>query len=302
MRHCLLIALAFVVVGLAAGICCTQSSDTQLVRNEINEACLKAGGTTEAVEKIEEVEITEHDRKIRARLYRPKPDCALPVLLFFHGGGYLAGNLDTHDNACRYLCNRTPCLVLAVEYRLAPEHKFPTQPEDCYAATVWAARNAVRLGGDPDRLAVVGDSAGGTLAATICQWTRDRNGPMLRAQVLVNPALDLAAWEGKEFEDLQFFRNCYLHDAKKAAAASPLRADNFTGLPPAFIFVGDKDPLRAEGEAYVAKLRGAGVPATVHCQDGHGHLGPRWAAAAPSAREALDLPVEFLKSAFRPSK
>jgi acetyl esterase len=300
-------SLPAILLGLdltAAAMSFAQPLDSLAVRKAINDACLATKGTKDVVEKVEGLKILDGGRMIPARLYRPKETGPLPVLMFFHGGGFVAGNLDTHDNACRYLCKRTPCLVLAVEYRLAPEHKFPAQPEDCYAATAWAAKNAVRLGGDPDRLAVVGDSGGATLAAAVCQLARDRKGPRLRAQVLVNPALDLAGWDKKEFESYRLFRDFYLKEPNDGATplASPLLADNFKGLPPAIVVVGEKDSLRAEGEAYVAKLRDAGVPANSYCQFRQSHLGPRWAAASPVAEEALDLPVGFLRAALRPSK
>jgi acetyl esterase len=300
-------SLAAILLGLgltAAAVSLAQSPDPLAVRKSINDACLTTKGTKDVVEKVERLEIPDGSRMIPARLYRPKETGPLPVLMFFHGGGFVAGNLDTHDNACRYLCKRIPCLVLAVEYRLAPEHKFPAQPQDCYAASLWAAENAARFGGDPERLAVVGDSGGGTLAAAVCQLARERKGPKLRAQVLVNPALDLAGWDKKEFEGYRHFRDFYLKEPQDGATAlaSPLLAGSFKGLPPAFVVVGEKDPLRAEGEAYVSKLRDAGVPANSYCQYGQGHLGPRWAAVSTVAEEALDLPVGFLRAAFRPSK
>lgn len=278
-----------------------QAPDLQTVRRAINDSCITTQGTKDEVEEIDELEIPDGDRKIHARLYRPKGAGPLPVLMFFHGGGFMAGNLDTHDNACRYFCNRTPCFVLAVEYPLSPEYKFPAQSENCYAATAWVAKNATCLGGDPDRLAVVGDSAGGTLAAVVCQESRNRKGPNLRAQVLINPALDLANWDNAEFDEFRLFRDYYLKESKEGAnpLASPLRAANFQGLPPTFVVVGERDPLRAEGEAYVAKLRDAGVPANSYCQFGQGHLGPNWAAAAPVAEEALDLPIGFLRALLR---
>jgi acetyl esterase len=302
MRRFALPAILFGLTAAAGSV--AQRPDTLTVRKAINDSCQMTRGTKDAVGKVEGLEITDGGRTIPARLYRPTQTGTLPVLLFFHGGGFVAGNLDTHDNACRYLCQRTPCLALAVDYRLAPEHKFPAQPEDCFAAAAWAAKNAARLGGDPDRLAVVGDSGGGTLAAAVCQLARDRKGPRLRAQVLVNPALDLAGWDKKGLESSRLFRDFYLKEPKDGATApaSPLLADDFRGLPPAFVVVGEKDSLRAEGEAYVAKLRGAGVPANAYCQYGQSHLAHRWVAASPVAEEALDLPIGFLRAALRPSE
>ena len=296
----LLLALHLVAVSRSFA----QPPDPLAVRKAIDNSCLTTPGTKDQVSAVEEIEIPVGDLKLPTRLYRPNESASLPLLLFFHGGGFVAGNLDTHDNACRYLCKRTPCLVLAVDYRLAPEHKFPAQPEDCYAATAWAANNAVRLGGDPDRLAVIGDSAGGALAAAVCLMSREREWPKLRGQVLVNPVLDFVGWDQEAFDAYRRFRDFYLNEPKEGAAplASPLQADSFQGLPPAFVVVGEEDPLRAEGEAYVAKLRAAGVPANSYCQFGQGHLGPNWAAAAAVAEEALDLPIGFLRAAFKKPK
>lgn len=304
MNQLLLPTILLALTSVAVPRSFAQPPDPLTVRKAINNGCLTTPGTKDQVWAVEQIEIPFEDWKLTARRYRPSESASLPLLMFFHGGGFVAGNLDTHDNACRYLCKRTPCLVLAVDYRLAPEHKFPAQLEDCYTATAWAATNAASLGGDPNRLAVIGDSAGGTLAAAVCHMARDREWPTLRAAVLVNPVLDFVGWDREEFDRYRLFRDFYLTEPKEGADpwASPLRADNFQGLPPAFVVVGEMDPLRAEGEAYVAKLRAAGVPANAYCQFGQGHLGPNWAAAGAVAEEALDLPIEFLRAAFRAPK
>ncbi len=188
-----------------------------------------------------------------------------------------------------------------VDYRLAPEHKFPAQVEDCYAATAWLAEHARRSGGDPHRLAVIGDSAGAMFAAAVCLMARDRRGPEFRVQVLVNPALNLARDRPEYDEANRIFMASYLKEQKDAIHpyASPLLAGTFKGLPPAFVVTAEKDIWQEEGEEYARRLRQDGVAANVYRQYGVGHLGPLWARAAPAAEVALDLPIAFLRAAFR---
>src|SRR5206468_3736614 len=175
----------FVTVGVSQA----QPPDAKSVRKAINDSCAATEGSRDVVGNVEDLAVPAEGRRIPVRLYRPKGDGPFPLLVFLHGGGWVAGNLETHDNACRYLCNRTPCCVVAVDYRLAPEHKFPVPLEDCYEVTVWTAKNAAKLGGEAARLAVIGDSGGGNMAAAVCLMARERKGPALRYQVLVNPAL-----------------------------------------------------------------------------------------------------------------
>lgn len=208
----------------------------------------------------------------RLRLYHPGGE-ALPVLLFLHGGGWTVGNLDTHDPQCRALANRVGCLVAAVEYRLAPEHRFPAAYEDCWAALRWIAHHAAEHGGDPGRIAVAGDSSGGGLAASLCLAARDAGGPRLLAQALIYPALDLGMATGsyRRLADgyfltaakMRWFIGNYLSDPAQAEdwRASPLRAASFAGLPPALVITTDLDPLCDEGRDYAARLREAGVEA-----------------------------------------
>src|SRR5262245_28145260 len=255
-----------------------QQPDPATRRKEINDACLMTKGTRDEVAQVDNQAIPAEGRQIPVRVYKPKGDGPFPLLVFIHGGGFIAGNLETHDNACRYLCNRAPCCVVSVDYRLAPEHKFPASLEDCYEATNWVAKNVAKLGGDSGKIAVIGDSAGGNLAAAVCLIARDRKGPMIHCQVLVNPALDLTRVAVQRIGN-------YLKDGKEVTNpyVSPLLAASFKGLPPAFIVTGEKDEFRDEGEDYAAKLRQDGVSANAYRQQGMDHLGPRWAAAAPDA-------------------
>ena len=215
---------------------------------------------------------------IPLRLYRgagTAETAALPTLVFFHGGGWVIGDLDTHDGVCRRLANAARCAVVAVDYRLAPEHKFPAAVEDCIGATGWVAANAARLGLDPKRLAVGGDSAGGNLAAVVCLDARDRGGPALMFQMLIYPAVDMTmdheshrvhtAGLPLTHATAAWFRDLYLRgrDDQGDWRASPLRARDLRGLPPAYVLVAGFDPLCSEGEAFAQALQAAGVSATV---------------------------------------
>jgi acetyl esterase len=211
---------------------------------------------------------------IPLRLYRPKgvvATAALPTLVFFHGGGWVIGDLDTHDVLCRQLTAEAGVGVIAVDYRLAPEHKFPVAVDDSWAATRWVAAHAVELGVDTSRLAVGGDSAGGNLAAVVALLARDQGGPALALQILIYPVTDLGA-EAQSYSDfaegfmltresMRWFRAHYLARADEATdwRVSPLRAASLAGLPPALVVTAGFDPLRDEGAAYARKLREAGV-------------------------------------------
>jgi acetyl esterase len=209
------------------------------------------------------------------RIYMPYGTGPFPVLVYLHGGGWVIGDLEAYDATCRALTNAAGCLVVAMEYRLAPEHKFPAAPEDCYAATCWVAANAAAIGGDPRRIAVGGDSAGGNLAAVVAQMARDRGGPALVYQLLVYPVTNYG-YDTASYEEnaegylltrnaMVWFWNHYLRSAADGnnPLASPLRASDLRDLPPAMVLTAEFDPLRDEGEAYAMRLQEAGVPVTL---------------------------------------
>ncbi|MGM0583892.1 MAG: alpha/beta hydrolase [Pseudomonadota bacterium] len=224
---------------------------------------------------------------IPARLYRPRPENgeALPALVFFHGGGWVLGGLDSHDGLCRRLASASGCAVVAVDYRLAPEHRFPAAFEDALAATRAVTADAAGLGVDPARLAVGGDSAGGNLAAAVCLALRGDE-PRLRYQMLIYPAVDFAMDTESQrlFAEGHFltaalqrwFHAHYLGEEgdREDWRASPLRADSVAGLPPAFVLTASHDPLRDEGEAWAARLVAEGGRATTWRVPGqiHGFL------------------------------
>jgi acetyl esterase len=218
------------------------------------------------------------------RMYRPAAKEKLPALVYFHGGGWTIGDLDTHDAVCRQLAVGAHCVVFSVDYRLAPEHPFPAAVEDCIAATKYVADNMAKL--NVRSIAVGGDSAGGNLAAVVALHARDAGGPQLAFQLLVYPATDqrLATPSHErnahgyllEREGIEFFRRCYLPDAQTYAdwRASPLLATSHARLPPALVLTAGYDPLIDEGKAYADKLRAADVNVTYKCYDGmlHGFI------------------------------
>jgi len=205
------------------------------------------------------------------RVYTPAGDAPLPVVVYFHGGGFVCGGLDTIDGPLRALANRSGCAVVSVGYRLAPEHRFPTAHEDAYAATEWVAANAARLSVDPNRIAVAGDSCGGNLAAAVSLMARDRGGPHIMFQALIYPMLDPACDSASQREfgegflvtraDLRWFWRHYLRVPEDALSplAAPLLVQGLEGLPAALVVTAEYDPLRDEGEAYADRLATAGV-------------------------------------------
>ena len=221
--------------------------------------------------------------EIRLRVYTPSSGQApRPVVVFYHGGGFVIGDLDTHDASCRDLAAASGAVIVSVDYRLAPEHPFPAAVEDAYDALVWAHRHAAEIGGDPARLAVAGDSAGGNIGAVVAILARDRQGPPLRFQLLIYPATDMTMSHPSVQENgegyflthkaMQWFMNNYLGDADpRDPLASPLFTPDLSGLPPAHIVTAGFDPLRDEGESYAERLREFGVAVTAKRYDDQVH-------------------------------
>lgn len=270
-------------------------------RREFDMFMTVMGGRPLPVGAILDRTIAGPSGRLRVRLYRPAGAVArlLPTILFFHGGGFVIGSLEGYDLPCRYFCARTGCAVVAVDYRLAPEHKFPAAIEDGVAAFRWLATDGHTLGIDPARIVVAGDSAGGTVAAVVAQEMRGAAmAPCL--QWLIYPATDLSEQRpshescGEGFlltlSDMEWFREQYLDGLAQAAdpRVSPLRAADLSGLPPALVFTAGFDPLRDEGEAYVTRLADSGVK-TVHREFDsliHGFVCMR--GALPAAARAMD--------------
>jgi acetyl esterase len=226
---------------------------------------------------VEALSIPAPHGVVPARIYTPrklrKANGLAPCLVFFHGGGWVIGNLETHDVVCRKLAEEGELIVIAVDYRLAPEHKFPAAVDDAIIATKWVAANAARLGIDVSRLIVGGDSAGGNLAAVVSLAARDDGGPDIAGQLLIYPSTDMSRKHASHREAetsillthsvIGWFLNHYLGDADIADwRASPARAGSLAGLPPAYVLTAGADPLRDEGDEYAARLKQAGVRVT----------------------------------------
>jgi acetyl esterase len=239
------------------------------------------------VARVEQRSIPGPGPAILVRIYTPTGTGPFPILVWFHGGGWVLGDLDSADPTARHLAMGADCVVVSVDYRLAPETKFPGPADDCYAATQWAVQHAAEMHGDPDRIAVGGDSAGGNLAAAVSLMARDRRGPSLAFQLLVYPVThcNFTTNSYQSFAEgymltrasMQWYWNHYLQDAADAnnAYAAPLMARNLSGLPPALVITAECDPLCDEGAAYAQRLKEAGVPTTYSCYEGmiHGFFG-----------------------------
>jgi acetyl esterase len=250
---------------------------------------------------------------IPVRIYRPLGSHAtaiLPALVYFHGGGFTAGDIGTHDTLCRSLANGARCVVISVDYRMGPEHKFPKAVDDCVAAARWVAQHADELRIDAGRVAVGGDSAGGNLATVTALIARDAGGPRLVFQLLIYPTTtfqhdtpstaELADGHWLTFSIMKFFRDQYLNGPRDRTdwRASPLLAPDLSRLPPAYVVTAGYDPIRDEGKAYADKLKAAGVPTTYRCYDGMIHGFITMGKVLDVANAAVDDSTAALRKAF----
>jgi acetyl esterase len=266
--------------------------------------------TPETVASVEDRRIPVPGGDVGVRLYIPAGTGPLPVLVYFFGGGFIMGDIDSVDEACRMMANRAGCIVASAEYRLAPEHKFPGSVEDGYAAVTWVAEQAASFQGDPTRLAVGGESAGGNVAAVVCLLARARGGPRLALQVLIYPPVDFTARRSVDQEiagratltdermayfDRHYFRTS---DDARDPLASPMLADDVRGLPAAVVIGAEYDPLAAEGAAYAEKLRQAGVRATDTCYPGMIHGFYSMPGIFTQAGHAIEQVAAELRAAF----
>jgi len=236
----------------------------------------------EAVAHVEDRKIPGPAGPLAIRIYRPEGKAPMPALVYFHGGGFVMGDLESHDALCRKLANGAGCVTIAVDYRLAPENKYPAALEDCFAATRWVAENTAALNLDPRRIAVGGDSAGGNLAAVIAMMARDAKTPRLAFQLLIYPSMDATLQTESHRrlvdsfpsrDEIRYLWSSYIRGEadRKDPRVSPNFATNFKGLPPALVITAEFDPLCDEGETYGEKLRAAGVPVTISRYDGTIH-------------------------------
>jgi acetyl esterase len=268
-------------------------------------------GVPESVASIENQILPGPGGAIPVRIYVPFGKGPFPVLAYFHGGGWVIGDIESSDGFCRILTNAAGCIVISVDYRLAPEHPFPAAVDDAYHATLWVATNASSFGGDPTRIAVCGDSAGGNLAAVVAQIARDCGKPALQFQLLIYPAIDAACDTPSYTENsegyfltrdiMQWFWNHYVQrDAdRNHPYASPLRASSLAGLPPASVITAEFDPLRDEGERYAELMHAAGVPVQLIRYDGMIHGFFTMSAMLDQGKIAIQQSAAALRTAFK---
>lgn len=246
---------------------------------------------------------------VMVRIYRPDLSDGRPVIVFFHGSGFVICSVDTHDGFCRQMCLKTGMIVVSVDYALAPENKFPAGPDDALAATRWVAANAAQFGGDTSRIALAGDSAGGTMAAVTALRLRAQGGVPIAAQLLIYPVTDHYSAEhpswrergsgyGLTADGMRWFWDLYLNDPVEGAHpdASPARAEDLSGLPPAYIITAEYDLLRDEGEHFATRLETADVPVSrVRYPDvNHGFM--NWVGLMDRSDEALDAACDWLRA------
>jgi acetyl esterase len=270
------------------------------------------GGEPEPVYEIADLKIPGPGGELPLRLYRPARERPLPALLYFFGGGWVLGTIDTADGVCRSLANSSGALVVVAGYRLAPEHRFPAAIDDCYAAVRWVAEHADEIGADPARLAVGGDSAGGNLAAGVALRAR-ADGQALAGQLLVYPNTDQLADDPSmraaddpflfNRHSVAWYRQHYLTDPGDAASplASPLRAESLAGLPPALVITAEYDPLRDQGEAYARRLADEGVQVELSRYPGMAHGFFTMAGTVDASRAAIAQAASTLRAWFDPT-
>ena len=262
------------------------------------------------VASVVDMEVPAPDVAVGVRAYTPAGAGPFPVVVWMHGGGWVLGSVNSTDATCRAMANDTPCVVVSVEYRLAPETKFPGPAEDCYAVAQWVATNGARLNADTSRMAIAGASAGGNLAAAVALMARDRGGPALVQQTLVYPVTDgtlstesyerCATGFGLSRDTMTWYWKQYLASEadRENPYAAPARASDLSGLPPALVITGGYDVLADEGEAYAHRLEEAGVPTICTRYDGmiHGFFG--MAAAVDKGKQAVEQAASIMQAAF----
>ena len=275
------------------------------------DAMAALGGPLQEVARVEDRTIPGPAQVIPIRVYWPEAGKNLPALVYYHGGGWVIGNIDGSDRTCRALANASGCVIVSVDYRLAPEHKFPAAVEDADAALRYVADHAREFDIDPYRIAAGGDSAGGNLAAVACLMARDRGGPNIAFQLLVYPVVDyddnrpsLQQFAQGYFLTrpmVDYFWGHYLDTPAdgRNPHASPIKAESLAGLPPAMVITAECDPIRDQGEAYAERLREAGVPVSTKRYEGAIHVFFNLAGVVDLGKQAIQDAGAALRAALR---
>jgi acetyl esterase len=299
-----------VLLDKGTGVPATHTLPVEVARAQY-EARIALMAPAAEIASVREQTIDGPGGPLRIRIYTPHGTGPFPLVVFFHGSGFVLCSLDTHDKMCRNLCGGAGCVVASVDYRLAPEHKLPAAIEDSLHATRWAAVHAAELGANPGRIVVAGDSAGANLAAVTALRVRDEGGPELCGQLLLYPVTDYhtpgtpsyeenAEGYGLTRDTMKWFWAHYLNDASEAVHphASPLRSSDLSGLPPALVITAEYDPLRDEGELYAEKLRAAGVPTNLSRYNGVNHGFMFWVGVVDKAGAAMNEACDWLRGVF----
>ena len=284
-------------------------------RAQVRAGSIEMAVASEVMDDVQDRRIPGPGGPIPVRIYTPRPVASgesLPIVVHYHGAGFVAGDLDTHDGIARYYAKHADAIVIAVDYRLAPEHPFPAAVDDAYAAALWASEHAHEIHGDATRVAVTGDSAGGNLAAVVSQLARDRGTPRVAYQALLYPVVD---WSDAAYPsvarfgtgdyfmssaDMGWFKQQYLRDPQQERdpRASPIANPNLRDLPPALVVTAGHDPLHDEGKMYADRLREAGVPVEYRCFDQTVHAFVSFAKALPVGVEALAFIASRMRAAL----
>jgi len=294
-RLSIYLTLIWSIVFLSTASCAVVPSTLRFTLNRWAE---KAHGEPETAVQVKNITIPGPGGEIPLRIYTPEGSGPFPILVYFHGGGWVMGNLNTCNNTCHFFSNTIGCIVISVDYRLAPKHKFPAAVEDAYTATRWAAGHATEINGDSSRIAVAGESSGGNLAAVVCLMAQDRGDPHLMFQVLAYPPTNLATLETDSHRNFakgygltnfhaKWLLKQYLPREKdrKNPYASPLLAEDISNVPPALVITGEYDILRDDGESYVRRLKEAGVKARFIRYADKGHMA-HWKTSSGKAGDA----------------
>lgn len=305
------VAVYLKLTGAGSEIPNGKAFSIQESRKRLEKSAASVSGSPVEMASVSNMQATYGGLTVPVRVYRPVKQGTLPVVVFYHGGGWVQGSLDTHDGLCRILAKKSGALVVSVDYRLAPEHVFPAAVNDAYAVLNWVSTQGQQLDIDTTKIAVAGDSAGGTIAAAVCLMTRDRKGPVVVFQALIYPGVNAANLNTESYKlfakgfmldksNVERFIGMYIPNAKNRTNpyASPMLAKSHAGLPPALVITADFDVLRDEGEAYAKKLKDAGVPARSMRYPGMIHAFVSAPRLLPQAGQATDEIAAAMRNAF----